>query len=73
MLAIALLGRVGDAHAAIDAKTVDKVASMAAGYAKSLGCAVSVDKRNVVPYSIEGKSLFLILYSIIWVARAGPR
>jgi hypothetical protein len=64
MFAAALLGLTGHAQAATDVKTEDKVASVATSYAESLGCAVTFDKRNVVPYSIEGNNLFIVLYSI---------
>jgi hypothetical protein len=64
MLAFALLGLAGYARAATDLKTADKVASVATGYAESLGCAVTLDKRNIVPCSIEGNDLFIVLYSV---------
>lgn len=64
MLGSVLVCLAGHAQAATDVKTVDKVASVATRYAASLGCAVTLDKRNVVPYSIEGNKLFIVLYSI---------
>jgi hypothetical protein len=64
MVASVLLCLAGHAEAATNAKTVDKVASVATRYAESLGCAVTLDKRNVVPYSIDGDNLFIVLYSI---------
>lgn len=64
ILAAAILGLAGQAQGATDLKTVDKVAKVAKGYAESLGCAVTLDKRNVLPYSIEGQKLFMVLYSI---------
>lgn len=64
ILVSTLLGLAGHGQAATDVKTIDKVASVATGYAESLGCVVTLDKRNVVPYSIEGNNLFIVLYSI---------
>lgn len=64
LLAPALLVLTGHAQAAADGTTVDKVTTVAATYAKSLGCAVTLDKRNVVAYRIEGRDLFIVLYSI---------
>jgi hypothetical protein len=39
-------------------------------YAESLGCAVRLDKHNVIPYRINGTNLFVVLYSID-VGRSG--
>jgi hypothetical protein len=64
ILASAILGLAGQAQAATDVKTIDKIANVATGYAESLGCAVTLDKRNILPYSIEGKNQFIVLYSI---------
>jgi hypothetical protein len=33
-------------------------------YANSIGCAVNLDERNVVPYEIDGESVAVTLYSI---------
>ncbi len=46
MFAFALLGLAGYAQAATDVKAVDKVASVATGYAESLGCAVTLGCRS---------------------------
>ncbi len=64
MLAAALVGLAGHAEAATDVETVAQVARVATSYAESLGCAVTLDKSNVVPSSIEGKNLFIVLYSL---------
>lgn len=64
MLASVLVCSAGRSQTATDVKTVDMVARVATRFAGSLGCAVTLDKRNVVPYSIDGNNQFIVLYSI---------
>lgn len=52
------------AQAAPDAKTLGKVAAVTLSYANSLGCAVTLDKRNIVPFRMDDRDLFVVLYSI---------
>ncbi|GGM08716.1 hypothetical protein ACFQDN_06650 [Pseudomonas asuensis] len=33
-------------------------------FGKSLGCSFSMDPRNVIPYQLEGKSVFLAVYEL---------
>jgi len=51
-------------HAAPDAKTLGKVAAVTLSYANSLGCAVTLDKRNIVPFRMDDHDLFVVLYSM---------
>jgi len=52
------------AQAAPDAETLGKVAAVTLRYANSLGCAVTLDKRNIVPVRLDDRDLFVVLYSI---------
>ncbi len=52
------------AHAAPDAKTVAKVTAVTLNYANSLGCAVTLDRRNIVPFRMDDRDLFVVLYGI---------
>lgn len=52
------------AHAAPDDKTLGKVAAVTLNYANSLGCAVILDKRNIVPFRMDDRDFFVVLYSI---------
>src|ERR1700758_3256811 len=54
----------GLAQAAPDAKTLGKVAAVTLRYANSLGCAVTLDKRNIVPFRMDDRDLFVVLYSM---------
>src|SRR6202008_1682684 len=52
------------AQATPDAQTLGKVAAVTLRYANSLGCAVTLDKRNIVPFRMDDRDLFVVLYSL---------
>jgi hypothetical protein len=61
-LACTLLATTASAASKRDA--VGDVAAVVTQYVKTLGCAVAIDKRNIVRFSIDGEPRFVALYSL---------
>jgi hypothetical protein len=46
------------------ATPINAIAKLATTYANSLGCAVYIDKKNIIPFTLDYQDVFVVLYAI---------